>query len=167
MGSEAAPLPKGETMFAGNPELSLRRAVPDDAKGVQELIAAAFVRHAPALGRTPRPMLADYGLAVRAHQVWIVRESASLVAALELVPGKGYLAVQTLAVRPDRQRRGLGRALMRLAEEEARRQGRNLLKLQTPESMTESVALCETLGFLETRRQSYWDSQIIHLEKAL
>lgn len=177
-------------MFAGHPEFTLRRAVPDDAKAVQDLMYAAFARHVPALGRKPRPMLADYALAVRAHQFWVVteapasrtgrpgeepandnadgRESADpLIAALELIEGERHLVIQAIAVRPDRQRRGLGRALMQLAEAEAKRQGRTLLRLNSPEIMTESLSLCEALGFRETHRQASWDSQIVFLEKVL
>lgn len=155
----------GDPMFADDPDLSLRRAAPDDALDVKTLIAAAFARHAPALGRTPRPMLADYALAVRAHQVWIVTQRGGLIATLELVAAEDHLLVQSLAVRPDRQRRGIGRALMQLAEREARRQHRALLRLKAPEAMTESLQLCEGLGFQETGRQSYWDSAIVQLEK--
>ncbi|NIA68589.1 GNAT family N-acetyltransferase [Pelagibius litoralis] len=165
-------------MFAGNPELTLRRAVPDDAWAVQNLIHAAFARHAPALGRKPRAMLADYALAVRAHQVWVLAEAPpkqreeqqnadSLIAVLELIAEEAHLAIQALAVRPDRQRRGLGTALMQLAEQEARRQGVPLLKLNSPEIMTESLSLCAALGFHETHRQPAWDSQIVFMEKVL
>ncbi len=169
-------------MFAGKPEFTLRRAVPDDAKAVQDLMYAAFARHVPALGRKPRPMLADYALAVRAHQFWVVTEALpeleeepandnycadALIAALELIEGERHLMIQAIAVRPDRQRRGLGRALMQLAEAEAKRQGRALLRLNSPEIMIESLSLCEALGFRETHRQTSWDSQIVFLEKVL
>lgn len=175
-------------MFAGKPEFTLRRAVPDDAKAVQDLMYAAFARHVPALGRKPRPMLADYALAVRAHQFWVVAEASpeseeapapeegsandnrcadALIAALELIEGERHLVIQAVAVRPDRQRRGLGRALMQLAEAEAKRQGRTLLRLNSPDVMTESLSLCEALGFRETHRQTSWDSQIVFLEKVL
>lgn len=178
-------------MFAGKPELTLRRAAPYDAKPVQDLMYAAFARHVPALGRKPRPMLANYALAVRAHQVWVVAETPPpgtdgpeeepandnrcshvlipdpLIAALELIEGERHLVIQAVAVRPDRQRRGLGRALMQLAEAEAKRQGRALLRLNSPDVMTESLSLCEALGFRETHRQTSWDSQIVFLEKVL
>ncbi|WP_299395674.1 GNAT family N-acetyltransferase [Pelagibius sp.] len=154
-------------MFADNPDLTLRRAAPDDAKAVHDLVCAAFARHVPALGRKPRPMLADYAFAVRAHEVWLVEMPEAAVAVLELIAAEDHLVVQALAVRPDHQGRGLGTALLQLAEREARRQGRGLLKLSSPEVMTESLALCLGLGFRETRRQTYWDSQIVFLEKAL
>ena len=154
-------------MFANNPDFTLSRAATDDALALKGLVAAAFASHAPALGRTPRPMLADYGLAVLAHQVWLVRRGDELIAALDLAPGARHLAVQTLAVRPDHQRRGLGRALLRLAEQEGRRHGYPQLRLQAPHVMAESLRLFESSGYRETRRQSYWNSQVIHLEKPL
>lgn len=154
-------------MFADNSDFTLRRAATDDVLALKAVVAAAFDCHAPALGRTPRPILADHALAVLAHQVWLVREGEDPVAALELAPGAGYLAVQTLAVRPDRQRRGLGRALLRLAEREARRYGYAQLRLQAPAVMVEVLLLCEAMGYHVTRSQACWDSQIIHLEKAL
>ena len=55
-------------------------------------------------------------------------------------------------MRPDRQGRGFGRALLGFAEIEARRLGLTELRLYTHEKMTENIALYERLGFTETGR---------------
>ncbi|HYH27543.1 MAG TPA: GNAT family N-acetyltransferase [Actinomycetota bacterium] len=55
--------------------------------------------------------------------------------------------VRMLAVHPDFQGRGIGRALMDAVVEEARRRGRSRITLDTTEAMKEAVGLYESMGF--------------------
>ena len=57
-----------------------------------------------------------------------------------------------IAVQPDRQGRGLGRALIAFAEAEARRLGFAELRLYTHQKMTENIGFYKRLGFDETGR---------------
>jgi hypothetical protein len=45
----------------------LRRATPDDAAAVRDLVRAAYAKWVPVLGREPKPMTADYDQAIRNH----------------------------------------------------------------------------------------------------
>ena len=61
------------------------------------------------------------------------------------------LWINNLAVRPERQGEGLGRALVAFAEAEA--VARSATRLYTNEVMTENLAFYVALGFLEIGRQ--------------
>lgn len=133
--------------------LTLRRATGDDVAAITALVRAAYDRYVARIGIEPLPMVADYGVAVRTHQLWVVEAGDGLRAVLELVPAADHLLVENIAVAPDRQSAGLGRRLMAFAEAEARRHGLAELRLYTNEKMTENIAFYGRLGFVETHRQ--------------
>ena len=63
------------------------------------------------------------------------------------------MRLANVAVHPDRKGAGLGRALIALAEAEARDQGYRELRLTTHAEMPENVSLYNHLGWQEDRRQ--------------
>jgi ribosomal protein S18 acetylase RimI-like enzyme len=65
------------------------------------------------------------------------------------------MLIESVAVDPRHQGRGLGRRLMALAEAEARRQGRLAVRLYTNAKMTENIALYARLGYRETERRPH------------
>ena len=81
-------------------------------------------------------MLVDYEGAILAGDVWVLVEGEETTGVLVMRPEKGYLFVETGAVRPDRQGSGLGRRLMAYAENAARGQGIDEIRLYTNENMT-------------------------------
>ena len=69
-----------------------------------------------------------------------------------LLPKPDHLLLDNVAVRPDRQGHGTGRALIAFAETEARRRGFAELRLYTHVTMVENIALYTGLGFRATGR---------------
>ena len=63
-----------------------------------------------------------------------------------LEPGETH--VRMLGVAPDRQRRGVGLALMQAAIERARSAGKRRLTLETAEAMTGAQRMYERMGFV-------------------
>jgi ribosomal protein S18 acetylase RimI-like enzyme len=63
-----------------------------------------------------------------------------------------HVLLDNVAVDPSSQGRGVGRALMAFAEEEARRRGFREIRLYTHQLMHENVALYPHLGYEETGR---------------
>ena len=49
------------------PAAEITRARPEDAPAIRDLTRAAYAKWVPVIGREPKPMGADYDLAVRAH----------------------------------------------------------------------------------------------------
>ncbi len=98
-------------------------------------------------------MLDDYVALIEAGHVYVFEEADGIVAALIVVlPQTDHLLLDNVAVRPDRQGRGFGRALIAFAEAEARRLGFNYLRLYAHRTMVENIALYARLGFAETGR---------------
>ena len=57
----------------------LRRAVAVDAAAVRDLTRMAYANWVPLIGREPKPVTADHGLAVRTNIVDLYEEDGELV----------------------------------------------------------------------------------------
>ena len=131
----------------------LRTARPEDRAAVEAIVEAAYSVYVERIGKAPGPMLNDYAGLIAAGAVSVLEDADGVIAALiVLLPKPDHLLLDNIAVRPDRQGRGLGRRLIAFAEGEARRLGHAELRLYTHERMTENNALYARLGFRETGR---------------
>jgi ribosomal protein S18 acetylase RimI-like enzyme len=130
-----------------------RTAGPDDRAGVEAIVEAAYSPYVERIGKAPGPMLDDYAKLIEAGAVSVLDDPDGAIAAIiVLLPRPDHLLLDNIAVRPDRQGRGLGRRLVAFAESEARRLGHAELRLYTHATMTENIALYTRLGFRETGR---------------
>ena len=131
----------------------IRPARPSDCAAVEAIVAAAYSIYIERIGLPPGPMLDDYAALIAEGAVSVFEEPGGGVAALiVLLPKPDHLLLDNIAVRPDRQGRGLGRALIAFGEQEARRLGHRELRLYTHQTMTENIALYLRLGFVEIGR---------------
>jgi ribosomal protein S18 acetylase RimI-like enzyme len=113
------------------------------------------------------PMTADYAEVIRNRQVTVAERHGAIVGVIVLtVTGEGFL-VDNVAVHPSHRGTGLGRALLELAEEEARRAGFDSLYLFTHEQMTENLALYARIGYVEYDRRSQGAFSLVYLRKHL
>lgn len=131
----------------------IRPAQPADRPAIEAVVRAAYAIYVERIGGPPGPMLDDYAALIADGVVSVFEDADDTIAAIiVLVPKAGYLLLENIAVRPDRQARGLGRTLVGFAETEARRLGLAELRLYTHQKMTENIALYVRLGFGETGR---------------
>jgi GNAT superfamily N-acetyltransferase len=131
----------------------IRRAEPADRQQVEAIVRAAYELYVERIGKPPGPMLDDYRRLIDQGVVSVLEEANGPIAALiVLLPQPAHLLLDNVAVRPDRQGRGVGRRLIAFAEAEARRLGYAELRLYTHAMMTENIALYTRLGFRETGR---------------
>ena len=137
------------------PDWRIRRARPGDANPIAALTDAAYGKYVPVLGRNPAPMDWDYDRLVAEWQAWVAEADERLVGVLLMEPESdaNTLWVESVAVSPPRQGRGLGRALLDHAIAEASRQGHSTVRLYTNVKMTENIALYRRYGFDETKRE--------------
>ena len=112
-------------------------------------------------------MLTDYAVAVREHVVWVVEDGAQVVGVLELDLREDHLWVENVAVSPDQQGRGLGRRLLRHAEDEARRHGLREIRLLTNERYAANIAMYTRYGYRETHRQPHLGTDLVYFRKTL
>jgi GNAT superfamily N-acetyltransferase len=127
-------------------------AAPGDAPAVAGCVRAAYARYVERIGREPAPMTADYPALIAAGEVWVIRAGEGIAGVLVLRPQPPALLVENVAVAPDRQGEGLGRALMTFAEDRARSEGLGEVVLYTNERMTENLRFYPALGYVETGR---------------
>ena len=143
----------------------LRRATPDDLPAITAVINAAYARYLTRMDKPPAPMLRDYGPSVEAGTTWVT--GSPVTAVLTLYPREDHLYVENLAVDPSAQGRGLGRALMEFAEQEAACRRLNRMALVTHEAMTENQAIYARLGYVEIERRAEDGYRRIYMEKPL
>lgn len=129
---------------------------------MRAIVEAAYAPYVPLIGRRPAPMDEDHAAQIAAGKVWISPPDGIVVLA-ETPDG---LLVDNVAVRPEAQGRGLGRALLDLAASEARRRGLDRLWLYTNAGMTANVAFYARLGWRETHRATQDGFARIFMEKA-
>ncbi len=148
--------------------IAFRPARPDDADAIRALVRAAYAKWIPIIGREPRPMQADYAVAVREHDFDIaVTPDGEMVALIETMLRSDHLWIENIAVAPARQGQGLGMLLLGRAEARARAAGRNELRLLTNGRMDVNIALYRRLGFTRDREEPFGDGTVVYMSRRL
>ena len=132
----------------------IRPAREGEGEVLRAIARAAYEPYVERIGTEPWPMLEDYGALVAAGEVWVA-ENEGVVGYVVLKEQPDHLLLDNVAVSPERQGTGVGRRLMAYAEEHARENGFEEIRLYTNEAMTENLALYPRLGYVETGRETF------------
>ncbi|HZB93334.1 MAG TPA: GNAT family N-acetyltransferase, partial [Stellaceae bacterium] len=145
----------------------IRLARAEDLGWVADTIAAAFRAYIPRMGRAPAPITADHAAYIAAGEVHVFEAEGQRLGLIVQRAEADHLFVDILAVAPGAQHRGVGRALMGFAEDEARRLGLPALRLYTNAKMSEALRFYPALGFRQVaeRREDGFDR--VYFEKRL
>jgi N-acetylglutamate synthase-like GNAT family acetyltransferase len=136
--------------------VQIRSATPDDVDAVVALVESAYRGESSRAGWTTEADLID-GSRTDAEEVrallpdlLLADRDGELVgcAALSVVDGAGYFG--TFAVRPTLQGGGVGAALLRAAEERARRLGLERVEMTVLSVRSELIAWYERRGYART-----------------
>lgn len=146
---------------------SVRPAVSDDARAVAELVDAAYRHYIDRIGMTPGPMTWDYGAVIATNRTIVAEVNGELAGVLVLDADGDRFVIDNVAVHPDQRGTGLGRALLDLAEDEARRDGHARIHLFTHEGMTENLAIYTNRGYHEDERRSQGTFDLVYMSKPL
>lgn len=99
----------------------------------------------------------------RAAHLYVAEQLSELKGIAEIVGYIGFwyivdeVHISTIAVHPDRRRRGIGRMILNHALEQARAMGAELATLEVRESNTGAIELYRAFGFaLKGRRPGYY-----------
>jgi ribosomal protein S18 acetylase RimI-like enzyme len=148
-------------------DFTFRPSIGADAAKVAALVNAAYGHYVERLGSLPRPMTDNYDEVIRTHRVTVAELHGNLVGVIVLtVTGEGFV-IDNVAVHPSQRGKGLGKALLALAEAEARATGFDSIYLYTHEKMTENQVLYARLGYVEYDRRSQGDFSLVFMRKAL
>lgn len=146
---------------------SLRPATGSDAEAVSGLVARAYRHYVERIGMLPGPMTEDYAQVIRDKRVTVAESDRTIIGILVLdVDDEGFVIDNVAVDRPVRGT-GLGRALLELAEAEARRAGFDSIYLYTHEGMTENIDLYRRIGYVEYDRRSLGDFSLVFMRKQL
>ncbi len=138
-----------------------------DAGAVAACVNAAYRHYVERIGKAPGPMLEDYTQVITERQVLVAdREGAILGVLVLAATGEGFL-LENVAVYPLYQGGGVGRALLEIAESEARRQGYEAIHLYTHVEMTENQALYARIGYVEYDRRAEKGYARVYMRKHL
>ena len=144
-----------------------RTAIIEDRAAVEAIVAAAYAPWVPRIGREPGPMGDDYGALIRAGRVRVVERDGAMRGVLVLIPEAEAMLLDNVAVVPEAQGKGLGRALLAVAERAAIGAGYRRIRLYTNEAMAGNVALYARLGYAETHRGEEAGLRRVYMTKAL
>ena len=147
--------------------VELRRAMATDAAAIRELTRTAYAKWVPLIGREPKPMTADYDAAVHKHRFDLLYVDGTLAALIETIREPDHLLVESVAVSPAFQGRGLGRRLMAHAETLARSSGFMEIRLYTNQRFVENIELYRRLGYHVEREEDVKVGIVVHMSKRL
>ena len=145
----------------------IRAGRPDEASVIHDVVCAAYRHYIPRIGKPPGPMLDDYARRIAAGEVWALEEAGQIVGMLVLEEAQAGFVLDNIAVLPECQGKGYGRALLQFAEAEALRRRYREIHLYTHALMTENFALYRRIGYAETRRITENGYDRIYMSKHL
>ena len=129
----------------------IRPAKMADASALAACVDAAYAKYSDRIPSLPR---ISEGCAedIADNLVWIAAQGSEIIAGLVLIAGEDSMTLANLVVRPDHGGKGLGRELIKLAEDEAKRRGFGEMRLNTHVEMPENIQLYQHLGWVEMSR---------------
>ncbi len=145
--------------------LRIRPAAASDVVAIESIVERAYGVYVERIGGPPGPMHHDYAEKVRDCDVFVFDEDGSVAGLLVLIPEPNRLLLENLAVDPDRQGEGIGRALLDFAETRALDAGLEEVRLFTHVKMTENQALYRALGYSEYERMEGPGFELVFLSK--
>src|SRR3984893_3650732 len=136
-------------MVASSPPI-VRRAGPSDVGVVQQISADAYIpAYKAVIGAIPKPAFEDYTPRIQRGEVWILEVDSEAVGVAVLEERADHLLVYSIAVRPEKQRKGYGAALLQFADQRAIAIGVPEIRLYTNQRMEQNLALYRRHGFVE------------------
>lgn len=149
--------------------MSVRRVRPADAGEVLTVQRAAFVSEALIYGSVDMPPLTQTLEQVRAELAdgdgWVARVDGRLVGVIRVVEADGLLMIGRIAIAPDMQGEGIGRALLEAAEQNS---DAAVAELFTGSLSEANIRLYEACGYVEAERIPQGDgTEQVFLRKQL
>ncbi len=148
-----------------------RPATDADLAGLVALQHAAYGPMALVSGAQPLPLRVDYREIMATSEIWLVDGASALDAALILQHEGEVTLIWSVAVHPETQSRGLGQALLKLADDRARARGARQMRLYTNKKFERNRAIYRRYGYAEVREELYGDAEppwmVVHMEKPL
>jgi len=131
----------------------IRPATPEDVSAIAACAQEAFAIYVPRMGKKPAPMLVDYRACLDEHIVHVAEEAGGIVGFIVLREHGQAILLDTVALLPSSQGKGLGRKFMEFAENFAVKRGKPEIFLYTNQLMTENQSFYAKAGYSEYDRK--------------
>lgn len=156
-----------EERAAPDVPLGPERSSPGDIAEIVALQQDAYARNRPLLGVEPLPLLVDYNELLASHEGWLWRTDGVITGVLILENRPEDLLIWSIATRPGRQGSGLGKAMLRFADDRARELGKDVVRLYTGQPLSHLISWYGRHGFTLERVEELSDRAIVHMLKRL
>jgi len=154
-------------MAGWNQPMLIRPGKPEDVPDIETCAEAAFGIYTARIGRRPAPMDADWAREIALGRLFVLEAEGALVGYIVMRAERATMHIEAIALLPPFQGRGLGRALVNFAEQQAVAAGLSALELYTNAKMTENLELYPRLGFVETDRRVQYGYARVFFSKPL
>lgn len=146
----------------------IRQATAADEAKIKDCAEQAYARYIPLIGRKPAPMLADFRAQIAAGHIHVAVDDGGVFQGFVVFyPEERHMLLENVAVLPDAAGQGIGKALIRFCEDEARRRGLSAVRLYTNEKMIDNLSIYPRLGYAEVARRSEHGFDRVFFEKHL
>lgn len=143
----------------------IRPARRDEAPALRRIAEKAYAPFVPIIGREPPSMLQDFAADIAAGRCWVTGEAPTGYV-VAYAKDSDWL-IENVAVAPEAQGVGLGRALMAFAESEGRVRGHARAVLYTNAAMTRNLTFYPALGYVEIWRRTEHGLDRVYFSKRL
>jgi ribosomal protein S18 acetylase RimI-like enzyme len=131
----------------------IRPGEPKDIPDIAACAEAAFGKYVERIGRRPAPMDADFKGQIAAGNLFVLESEGVVAGYVTIHPIAKALHLDAIALLPQFQGQGHGKALMTFVEQQAQRLGKPAIELYTNVKMVENLELYPRFGFVETGRR--------------
>jgi len=128
------------------PDFTVRAAVTEDSQALSRCITAAYSVYKDRNIDLPDVSI-DIDLSIDTRTVWIAQIKDMIVGVIVLTTYPDHLLLENIAVHPDHGGKGIGKALIRLAESECAEQRLHEIRLSTHRDIAENINLYKHLGW--------------------
>lgn len=147
--------------------VAFRTATASDAADIHALVRAAYSQWVPVIGREPRPMQADYDEAIRNFRFDLLTVEGDLAGVLQTASHKDHFWIENIAVHPQHQGRGHGKAFLVLAEQLARHGQQKMVRLLTNAAFATNIMLYENFGYAVERSEDFMGGKRLYMAKSV
>ncbi|MBL1422277.1 MAG: GNAT family N-acetyltransferase [Alphaproteobacteria bacterium] len=146
----------------------IRRAKEADIDGVHKCAVDAYQQYVSVIGRKPAPMTADFKSQIEQGIIHIkTDENNEVDGFIIFYPINNYMFLENIAIRSSATGKGIGKTLIQLCENEAKKLGLTAIQLYTNEKMTDNLSIYSHLGYRETERRKEDGFNRVYFEKIL
>jgi len=147
--------------------MNIRIAEKNHHQDICDCVDAAFSMYIDRIGKKPAPMLTDYTELISKNLVYVALDKEQFNGLIVLIPKENYLLIETVAVHPTFQGRGIGRRLIEFAFKFAKEVGLQEVRLYTNELMTENLMYYPKFGFIVLNRRIEDGYRRVYMSKPL